>query len=388
MSMKWLDQTEIVSGFILNGKLDPHAVNPDDLYPPYPEIIPILRDGGTVEDVVSKCGFSIVRDAKAAAESVNGEVPPLGWLKMLEESASRYKSGVDIEKVAKELQAGKEVDLGKLLQYTSQIQLGYRSLTPLSEVEPEEGIWIKTGYQPIDEEIGGIPKAGLTIIAASPGVGKTTLMLKILISMIRKHKKKKVALFSLEMLMSQIVHRYLAMDKTITKEERSRILASESSYTSGEIYALASRAAATENLAAIGIDFADLMVEGEQTEAVMGVIYRSLSILAKQTGIPVILVCQLNRTTYSGGIPKINHIRYSSMAEMMASLIMLLYNPNAIVADRSADTMLPPEEGRGYLIEGKSRFGFKKGSPIAIKLEWDGKDGWGSKSLGTFTVNA
>ena len=70
-----------------------------------------------------------------------------------------------------------------------------------------------------------------------------------------------------------------------------------------------------------------MLVEGEQSEAVMGVIYRSLAMLAKTTGVPVILICQLNRTQYTGGIPKINHIRYSGMAEMMSSLILLLYNP-------------------------------------------------------------
>lgn len=386
MTLKWLDETEIVSGFMLKGKLDPNAVNPADLYPPYHEVVPILRDGGSVEDVVSKCGFSIVRDALAAADAVNGEVPPLGWLKMLEQSASRYKSGMDFERIGKDLQAGKDVELGKILQYTSQVNLGYRALTPLSEVVPAEGIWLKTGYKPLDDEVGGVPEAGLTIIAGSPGIGKTSLMLKILVSMIRRTKKKKVALFSLEMLLSQVTKRILDIDKTLTKEDRSRILASETSYTIGEVYALAAKAAATENLAAIGIDFADLLVEGEQTEAVMGAIYRSLSVLAKQTKVPVILVSQLNRSTYMGGLPKINHIRYSSMAEMMASLILLLYNPNTIMADFKSDNTLLPEEGRGYILEGKSRFGFKKGSPIAIKVEWDGRDGWGDKSLGTFNI--
>lgn len=379
---KWLDTTEIVAGYVMLGKLDSHAVNPEDLHPPYNKVIPILRGGGKIEDVVDKCGYSTVRDAKEAAESINGAVTPTGYLDLLVRLASRYKSGSELKEKAEQLINGDEVDLGKVLQITSQIDLGYRALTPLSEVVPERGTWITTGYRPLDDRVGGLPKAGLTLIAASPGVGKTTLMLKILLSLIRKNKKKRVALFSLEMLMSQVAARYIDLDKSITKDEKSRILASESAYTVGEIYALASRAAASEKLCAIGIDFADLMVEGEQTEAVMGSIYRSLAVLAKQTGIPVILVCQLNRSTYTGGIPRINHIRYSGMAEMMASLILLLYNPNAIVADFKADAQLTAAEGRGYIIVGKSRFGFKEGSPGAVQVEWDGQAGWGDKTFG------
>jgi hypothetical protein len=390
--MKWIDYTEIVVGHVLRGKLDPHAVNPDDCYPPYGEVIPIMRDGGTREDVITKVGFSIVRDAIHASEGVNGEVTALGWLKLLEQSASKFKNGTDLKKVAEDLIAGKEVDLGKLLQYAASIDLGYRSLTPLSDVEPEKNAWIKTGYDPIDDNVGGLPMAGLVLIAASPGVGKTTLALKLITSLVRKYKRKKVAFFSLEMLMSQIVSRFLKMDETLTKEEYARILATEDAYSIGEIYATASRVAATEKLSAIVIDFADLMVEGEQSEAVMGQIYRSLSVLAKRLRLPVILICQLNRATYSGGVPKINHVRYSGMAEAMASLIFLLYNPNTILADYSSGQrgrdgenrgpQLPAVEGRGYILVGKSRFGFLKGGPGAISVEWDGAAGWGETTYG------
>ena len=384
---KWLDYSEIVTGLVLKNRLDPNSVNPEDLYGDYANIIPILRNGGALEDVIDKCGLSEVRAAQHAVDSINGELKPLAWLKLLEQSASKYKHGMEIGRIAQKLQDGDDVELGKLLQLTSQIDLGYRGMTPLSEVEPMKNPWIKTGYEPIDSNIGGIPKAGLVLIAASPGIGKTTLGLKIGLSMVRKYKKKKVAIYTLEMLMSQLVQRYLGMDESVTLEERARILASETSYSVNEIYALASQTAATEDLACIIIDFADLMVSGEQTESVMGAIYRALSVLAKQTGVPVILICQLNRSTYTGGLPKINHIRYSGMAEAMASLILLLYNPNAIMADFKSENTLIAEEGIGYILVGKSRFGFKMGVPGAIKVPWDGLAGWGDTSQGYFNVN-
>jgi replicative DNA helicase len=200
-------------------------------------------------------------------------------------------------------------------------------------------------------------------------------------------EKGKIAIFSLEMLLSQVMARLFDLDKSITKEERSRILASESAYTVGEIYAVAARAAANENLKAIIIDFADMLAEGEQNEAVMGVIYRSLAVLAKTTGVPVILVCQFSRKQDATGIPKITWIRYSAMAEMMSSLIMLLYNPSVTVADVNANAILPFFPDKGYIIVGKSRFGFKKGKPGAVQVEFRGETGWGKLGFSYWDVH-
>lgn len=398
--MVWLDRSEIVTGLVLNGDLDVNLVNADDFYPPYNEIIVTIRKGGTTEEVVAKHGFSYYQAATMAANAVNADKEqqkkkPVDWITLLSQVASYYKYGQELAKMADTLIMGQAIDPGKLLQFVGELDLGYRALTPLDEVEPEAGQWIKTGYGPIDHYIGGIPKAGLIALAGGTGIGKTTLALRVAVDMLRlysgkktkKHKevlyadvsveKGKVAMFSLEMLLSQVVARILNVDSSITKEERSRLLASESAFTVGEIYAVAARTAAQENLKAIIIDFADMLVEGEQSEAVMGVIYRSLAMLAKTTGVPVILVCQLNRTQYTGGIPKINHIRYSGMAEMMSSLILLLYNPSSTVADMQANAILPFYPDKGYIIVGKSRFGFKEGRPGAIQVDFKGETGWG-----------
>lgn len=418
--MAWLDRTEIVTGLIFNGVLDSNLVNADDFYPPYNEIVATVRKGGTQEDVIAKHGFSHYQAATLAANAVladkeQAKKQPVDWLHLLEQSSSFYKKGQELALMADKLISGQPIDPGKLLQFASELNLGYRTLTPLDKVEPEEGQWIKTGYAPIDEYVGGVPKAGLVAVAGGTGIGKTTLALKLAVSMVRQYpgvkkeytKKEiekaktkgeklpeiwieqpgKVAIFSLEMLLSQVVARLLDVDEGLTKKERSRILASESAYTVGEIYAVAARAAASENLKAIIIDFADMLVEGEQSEAIMGVIYRSLAMLAKTTGVPVILICQLNRTQYVGGIPKINHIRYSGMAEMMSSLILLLYNPSATVADVQASAILPYYPDKGYIIVGKSRFGFKMGKPGAIQVEFAGETGWGDIGFHYFDVH-
>lgn len=381
MGMKWQDASEIVTGFVLKKKLDANAVNPQDLYPPFNEIIPLCRDGKDLADIVTITGFSAPNAAIQACEAVNGDIPPIGWIKVLETVASKATASGILKKVAKDLEDGKDVDAGTALQALGMMDNGYRELTPMSEVTAEENVWALTGYKPIDTYIGGFPKANLTILAASPGVGKTSLMLKITSAMTRKYKKNSIAVFTLEMTMAQLTSRMLDMDKKLTKEDKDRILLSESTYNIHELYAQASRAAANNKLSLIAIDFADQLVEGEQSEASMGIIYRSLAMLAKKTGVPVLLICQLNRSTYLGGIPRINHIRYSGMAEMMAALILLVYNPKNILADyNEKDAILPSVEGKGYLIEGKSRFGFKKGNPGAVQVDWDGLMGWGDES--------
>jgi hypothetical protein len=57
------------------------------------------------------------------------------------------------------------------------------------------------------------------------------------------------------------------------------------------------------------------------------------------------------------------------------------------VADHAADTILPFAEDKGYIIVGKSRFGFKMKRPGAIQIDWSGETGWGDQGYSYFPVN-
>lgn len=363
-------------------------INPVDCYPPYDEIIPLLRDSMDIPDIVSKVGYTSVRTAMDAAEHVNGEMKPLQWLDLLKKSASKATSASQLKKLVKDLEDDKDVDLAVALKAVNLIDENLRDLTPMSEVKPEDNIWIPTGWEPIDACVGGLVKAGLVTIGASPGVGKTTLLIKLASKMVHKYKKKKVAIFTLEMTNAQIAQRTIDIDDSLTDDDKARILLGDGSFSIEEIYTIASKYAATEKLAMIGVDFADLIINGEQTEATMSTIYRTLASLAKKIDVPVVLISQLNRNTYNGGTPKVNHLRYSGMAEAMSGLILMIHNPHTILADYSAKSELDDIPGRGYLIVGKSRFGYKKGKPGAIMIEWEGEVGWGDKHLGYFDLNA
>lgn len=136
----------------------------------------------------------------------------------------------------------------------------------------------------------------------------------------------------------------------------------------------------------ICMDFADLMLEREEDEQSVGYIYRKCATLAKKTNTQVILISQLSRA-YVGGLPRVHHIRWSGLAEAMAALILLLYNPNQIFANQGKDNRLPDIPGMGYIIQGKSRFGYKmEGGVGAVQVEWDGKQAWGHQSMGWYPL--
>lgn len=382
--MSWQTDSEIICGYVLKDKLPADAVNPLDVYPAYVHIIKMKREGAELPDIVSK-DFGAVDACLHAVERVNGTLKaPIDYLRILQESATLAKGAVDLDTLKKRMERGEKVSPAEILAVANKLDTGYDRFIPMSDVEPQKVKFDKTGYAPIDKYIGGIPHACVTIIGGSPGIGKTSFALKVVLDMIglKENKKKKAAILSLEMTMGQIHQRFIEMSQ-ITKEEKERILLGRL-FNIHEITAAVTQLCSVEKVAVVMIDFADLIVEGEQTESAMGLIYKNLELLATKTEVPIILICQLNRQTYAGGLPKIHHIRWSSMAEATARLILLAYNPNSIVANMADkdNQILPPQEGRGYVIVGKSNFGFKEGKPGAIVLDWDGEAGWGDKPLG------
>jgi replicative DNA helicase len=228
---------------------------------------------------------------------------------------------------------------------------------------------------------------GLFLLDDMTVTHNTTLMVELVKDMIqlKENKKKHAAIFTLEMTMGQLTQRMIDLVE-LKDADKERILLGDGCYSVHEVYAVASRAAAQHDLCVIAIDFADQMVEGEQTEAAMGIIYRNLGMLAKKTGVPVLLLSQLNREAQNGEMPRIHHLRYSGLAEAMAALIILIYNPKNTAVNVNAKQVLTPAVGKGYLIVGKSRYGYVHDSPGAVMVDWNGEGGWGSKSIGWFNV--
>jgi replicative DNA helicase len=164
-------------------------------------------------------------------------------------------------------------------------------------------------------------------------------------------------------------------------EEKKNIILCDEQMDAEELYTYGCQLAALHpDLYFIGVDFADLLVSGEEDDAKVGRIYRTMAKLAKVTHVPVMLLSQLNRE-YVGGIPRITNLRYSGLAEAMGALIFLLYNPGQVWVKQGGDERLPVRDGRAYIIVGKSRFGFREGGVGAIEVNWNGINSWGEEDF-------
>lgn len=383
--MKYSDISEIVTGLVLNRKINPQSVTPALLLSPYDQVVAMLRDGKDMTELVDVIGMAPIIASDEASKRVDNRLPA-DWLAILEKSSARNEASSIFTKAGKSLAQGEDIDVGKVTQALEKVGKNKLRFIRASDVDDTDIPWVRTFYPPLDKHIGnfeaakgsGFPEAGLVIIGGPPGTGKTSLLAKIIGESAKAGKTS--VIFTLEMTAAQITRR-LIESSNLTKEERENILLCDEQSDAEEVYAYGCQLASLYDLHFIGVDFADLMVSGDEDDAKVGRVYRTMAKLAKATGVPVILLSQLNRE-YVGGIPRITNLRYSGLAEAMGALIILLYNPKTIWAKMGTDERLPVHDGRGYMIIGKSRYGYREGTVGAIEVEWDGLHSWGNESYG------
>jgi replicative DNA helicase len=377
--MEWLRRSEIVAGKILKGELSPHAVDPSIMHPPFDRLVVRMREGAEEHELYDDVSTVAIQDAKTAASMVNGDIDE--YVQACATSAIRVQVGNQLSPIVHRWKNGesRDGDIDKAVASLGKMDEGKAFTQPLGEAEIVEQVWRKTHYKPVDANFYGIPESSLTVVGGPPGTGKTSFLGRLLIS--AAEQDKKVAFFSLEMTMNQIAKRFMELDKKAmrSKKRRNNILVADSALTVNEIYAEAGRIAANHpDLYFVGIDFADMIIPDRWKSSgveQVDTIYRTMAALAKQINVPVIVLSQLNMN-YVGGRPRVSHLRGSRLIEALAAMVILLYNPNQIDVEQK-DDLLVTRDDRGYFILGKSRYGFKYGSTIAVPVEWDGEQGWG-----------
>ena len=80
-----------------------------------------------------------------------------------------------------------------------------------------EPLGIPTGFIDLDKLLGGLQRSDLIIIAARPGVGKTSLILNVALNAARRFHQR-VAVFSLEMSNEQIIQRLVSAETGIDSQ--------------------------------------------------------------------------------------------------------------------------------------------------------------------------
>jgi len=370
----WTDISEVVAGKLFRGQVSPNAINPESLIEPYGKIVPLLKKGESTEKIIEVIGPESYRVALEAAD--RSKSIPANWPLMLDKAAALHDAGTLMDKLSKKFLAGENVDPSLLIRALARVDENTRQGVTLDKVKPDKDPFIPVGWGPLDLHVGGIPKHGLTVIGGAPGTGKTYTLVKLAVAFAKKHPKKKLILFTMEMTMGQLAARLLD-EANIPLAIRKNITLYEDSMSPTDVVAIAAR---MDDVGLVCIDFAEMMIQDEVSESSVAAAYRTLANAAKNLRCPFVLLSQLSRG-YVNRIPMLTDLRYSGAAEAMGALVMLLFNPSQIVVGADENKTLPYRPGRAWIIIAKSRFGHKHKGPGAMEVEWrEEEGGWGDNS--------
>ena len=224
-----------------------------------------------------------------------------------------------------------------------------------------EILGVPTGFKLLDRVLGGLQKSDLIILAARPGVGKTSLAVSIAQNAARKYGKR-VALFSLEMSNEQLVQRMLAAETGIDsqrlrlgdihgEDEWHRLMEAAGALaeahifiddtpavTAMELRTKARRLYAEHDLDLIVVDYLQLMSGGGRNEnrvQEISNISRGLKGLARELNLPVLALSQLSRAVESrqDKRPILSDLRDSGSIEQDADVVLFIYREEMYVEE-------------------------------------------------------
>ena len=276
-----------------------------------------------------------------------------------------------------------------LVPISSTILDAYDQINKLAGPDREKYLGIKTGYSAVDRKIGGLNKSDLILIAARPGMGKTSFALNIAVNVALK--KRKVAVFSLEMSSEQITSRILSCEALVESNRlRSGNLESEdwvklaqtAQILSGTQIFIDDTAGITisemkaklrrlRDVDLVIVDYLQLMSSTGNTDnrvQVVSEMTRNLKLMARELNVPVVVLSQLSRATESrtGHRPMLSDLRESGSIEQDADIVMFLYRESYYQLQEGAPA---PEQDTVECIISKNRHG-ETGSAVML---WDGR---------------
>ncbi|EHQ5393324.1 replicative DNA helicase [Campylobacter upsaliensis] len=219
-------------------------------------------------------------------------------------------------------------------------------------LENKHIIGLESGFSELDDKTKGFKGGELIIVAARPGMGKTTLCLNFIDNILRQNKG--VVMFSLEMPGIQIMQRLLAsktsipLQKIITADlnddewdrvsdacnyyAKTQFFLYDSGYASiTDIRAILRRLKAQEDdISLCVVDYIGLMMSHSNfsdRHLQVSEISRGLKLLARELDMPIIALSQLNRSleNRSNKRPMLSDLRESGAIEQDADTILFVY---------------------------------------------------------------
>ncbi len=211
---------------------------------------------------------------------------------------------------------------------------------------------LSTGLSAIDQKITGLNKSDLILLAARPGMGKTSLALNVALNVAREGKT--VAVFSLEMSREQLATRLLSSEALVENNRLRTGLLRETDWEKiagaatvlnrldiriddNPLLSVAdmnAKCRRLDGLALVVVDYLQLMTSaggsgrgGENRQQVVSDMSRMLKIMAKELNVPVICLSQLSRANEKRDDkrPMLSDLRESGAIEQDADIVLFLY---------------------------------------------------------------
>jgi replicative DNA helicase len=209
---------------------------------------------------------------------------------------------------------------------------------------------LSTGFIHYDQLTNGMRPGQLIVIAARPGLGKSTLALNIAEHLTINHRLPAL-IFSLEMSEAEIMDRLVSsvgkipLDEllqgnlengnfssaTKTINESSLYIDDSGGLYINQIRARALRIKRKHGLSLVVVDYLQLVrAKAESRFQEVSEVSRALKSLAKELNVPIIALSQLNRDIESrpGGRPRLSDLRESGQLEQDADLVTFLFREN------------------------------------------------------------
>jgi len=277
-------------------------------------------------------------------------------------------------------------DVNGLIPISEAITEAYDRLGKISGPDKEKYVGARTGFTLLDGITSGLNKSDLIIIAARPGMGKTSFAMNIAVNVARRADKE-VVIFNLEMSKEQLATRILSTEALVDSHclRSGRIsgddwvrLATSAGYLSTlplfiddtasmTVQQMKAKLRRTKNLGLVIIDYLQLMESSSKSDnrvVVISEITRQLKVMAKELNVPVILLSQLSRGVESrtDKRPMLSDLRESGSIEQDADIVLFLYR----------DAYYNKESQRQNISEcivAKNRHG----ETGTVELIWDGQ---------------
>ena len=280
------------------------------------------------------------------------------------------------------------------LQKLSEVLLEtFDRLDRLNSPDKDQYQGLPTGIRELDSTITGLNRSDLIIVAARPGVGKTSFGLNI-----ARHVSvtagRRVAFFSLEMGREQLASRLLASEALVegtklrsgdlTDGEWSRLVEAGDILRRANLYfddtpgltvpEMKGKLRRLDYVDLVVVDYLQLMTGTRKTDNrvnEISEITRNLKVMAKELNVPVIALSQLRRATdrTKDRRPGLSELRDSGSIEQDADIVIFLHRPYYNITSEGGEITEDVDRNAATIMVAKNRHGEVKD----IDVHWQGE---------------